>query len=51
MGFFSTLGSKISASAHSLGQKARGTVKKVGKVANTVSKVSAGVAAAAGTLW
>ena len=36
--------------AHSLGQKARGTVKKVGKVADTVAKVSAGVAAAAGTL-
>jgi len=32
MGFFSTLGSKISSSAHSLGQKARSTVKKVGRL-------------------
>ena len=52
MGFFSTLGSKISASAHSLGQKARGTVKKVGKVADTMvgaEPIAAGLLGVAAT--
>jgi len=50
MGWFSTLGSKLSSTAHSLGQKANSVAKKVGKVADTVADVSGGVASVTGAL-
>jgi len=50
MGWFSTLGKKISSTAHGLGQKANSVAKKVGKVADTVADVSGGVASITGTL-
>ena len=50
MGFFSTLGSKISHAAHGLGQKAARVAKKVGKAADVVGKVAKGVSAVSGVL-
>jgi len=50
MGFFGTLGDKLSGAAHSLGQKAKFVAKKVGDVSDVVGKVASGVAAGAGTL-
>ena len=37
MGFFSTLGSKISHAAHHLGQKAKSVAHKVAKVSDVVA--------------
>ena len=61
MGFFSSLGKKISSAAHSIGQKAKGVVKKgvkfteehagqIANVAGEVSKVASGVSKVAGVI-